>query len=457
MPLIDLNGLGHFKDRENAMIAEDFSASKAYAAGDYCYYNGTLYKFKTAHAAGAWTTSDVEAAKLAGDVSALKESINTFFPVENLFDINTITPNKYIVPANGIIATLNDYNASDWIDIGADNYVTASANAFDLVVYNEDKTFSRNVERKYDNYPYTTKLTATEKYVRVTYKTSELSTAQVEKNMGQSSLVSNKGSVDGIFQNSVAYKETKIIVGTECYFETINQALSAITDNNEKNRYLIFVTEGEYNETITTKNYVDIEGESKYKSIINYINTDEEHQEQYSAIYATTNSEIRNITVRTTGSKYPLHCDGNFNKEYNFKAKNCIFRHDGYATMPDRGGTGVGLGLYWGQFVTLENCECTGIKTGSAGIYCHNALTPIDARYKRYRAVKVINSIINGYYGIRLQAIEPSAQSGLEKNGFEYIGNKNNGTIPFSLETTQGAVQSWNVFAINNTPPYTET
>lgn len=75
MPLIDLNGLGHFKDKENAMIAEKFSASKAYAAGDYCYYNGTLYKFKTAHAAGAWTTSDVETVKLAHDVTDLKESL----------------------------------------------------------------------------------------------------------------------------------------------------------------------------------------------------------------------------------------------------------------------------------------------------------------------------------------------------------------------------------------------
>ena len=81
MPLIDLNGLGHFKDKENAMIAEKFSASKAYAVGDYCYYNGTLYRFKTAHAAGAWTTSDVEAAKLAHDVSDLKESINNIEPV----------------------------------------------------------------------------------------------------------------------------------------------------------------------------------------------------------------------------------------------------------------------------------------------------------------------------------------------------------------------------------------
>ena len=73
---IDTAGLKHFKDKENAMVASEFSASKSYAIGEYVYYKGTLYKFKAAHAAGAWTTSDVEAAKLAGDVSVLKESTN---------------------------------------------------------------------------------------------------------------------------------------------------------------------------------------------------------------------------------------------------------------------------------------------------------------------------------------------------------------------------------------------
>lgn len=75
MPLIDLPGLGHFKDRENAMIAENFAATKDYAAGDYCYFNGTLKKFKTAHAAGAWIGTDAENAKLAHDVTDLKTAI----------------------------------------------------------------------------------------------------------------------------------------------------------------------------------------------------------------------------------------------------------------------------------------------------------------------------------------------------------------------------------------------
>lgn len=95
MPLIDLNGLGHFKDRENAMIAEDFAATKDYAAGDYCYYNGTLKKFKTAHAAGAWIGTDAEDAKLAGDVSSLKESISDIDESINDVNIVTVKQNAY--------------------------------------------------------------------------------------------------------------------------------------------------------------------------------------------------------------------------------------------------------------------------------------------------------------------------------------------------------------------------
>ena len=122
MPLIDLNGLGHFKDRENAMIAEDFSASKAYAAGDYCYYNGTLYKFKTAHAAGAWTTSDVEAAKLAGDVSSLKESFAQIV-------VSVPSSGEAISALNTVDGKRVYYNANrNWIE-------TATASAYSFKVF----------------------------------------------------------------------------------------------------------------------------------------------------------------------------------------------------------------------------------------------------------------------------------------------------------------------------------
>lgn len=76
--LVNLDRLKEFQTSENASTASEFSTSKSYAAGAYVYYKGKLYKFKSAHAAGAWTTTDVEEAKLADDVSSLKESINDY-------------------------------------------------------------------------------------------------------------------------------------------------------------------------------------------------------------------------------------------------------------------------------------------------------------------------------------------------------------------------------------------
>lgn len=74
--LIDLNGLGHFKAKENAMVADTYSASKTYAVGDYVYYNGTLYRCTTAiSTTEAWTAGHWTAAKLGDDCSSLKTAI----------------------------------------------------------------------------------------------------------------------------------------------------------------------------------------------------------------------------------------------------------------------------------------------------------------------------------------------------------------------------------------------
>ena len=61
-----------------AGIAPTFSAKTAYSAGAYVYYDGTLYRFTAAHAAGSWTGADAVACKLANDVSDLK-SVSVYF------------------------------------------------------------------------------------------------------------------------------------------------------------------------------------------------------------------------------------------------------------------------------------------------------------------------------------------------------------------------------------------
>lgn len=56
-------------------FAEEFSSSKAYAAGDYVVYSGQLYQFTTAHAAGAWNASHATAVQIADQVSELKSAL----------------------------------------------------------------------------------------------------------------------------------------------------------------------------------------------------------------------------------------------------------------------------------------------------------------------------------------------------------------------------------------------
>lgn len=57
-------------------VAEEFSASKAYAVGDYVLRDGQLYCFTTAHPAGAWNAAHVQAATVADAVTNLKDDLN---------------------------------------------------------------------------------------------------------------------------------------------------------------------------------------------------------------------------------------------------------------------------------------------------------------------------------------------------------------------------------------------
>lgn len=45
---------------DTSIIAEDFNSASAYVAGDYCVYNGSLYRFTADKSAGSWNSSVVE-------------------------------------------------------------------------------------------------------------------------------------------------------------------------------------------------------------------------------------------------------------------------------------------------------------------------------------------------------------------------------------------------------------
>ena len=81
-----------------AAVAPAFSASSAYSAGAYVWYDGVLYQFSTAHAAGSWTGTDATAAVIANDVAELKSSINVIDNALNIHEEKVST--AYIVANN---------------------------------------------------------------------------------------------------------------------------------------------------------------------------------------------------------------------------------------------------------------------------------------------------------------------------------------------------------------------
>ena len=109
---IDLDGLEFYKGKENAMVADEYSSSNTYALGDYVYHAGTLYKCTTAiTSAEAWTSGHWTAAKLAEDVTAQSENIES---INNMLKIETIMSVDDSQYTAGISSSNKWSTASQW-------------------------------------------------------------------------------------------------------------------------------------------------------------------------------------------------------------------------------------------------------------------------------------------------------------------------------------------------------
>lgn len=97
-------------------VASAYSSSATYAVGDYCFYNGSLYRCITPiTTAEAWTAAHWTAAVLGDDVGDLKSAIA--YSNEGLLPYSTIAK-KYINPSNGGYYTDATYTATDLIPCG---------------------------------------------------------------------------------------------------------------------------------------------------------------------------------------------------------------------------------------------------------------------------------------------------------------------------------------------------
>ena len=93
-------------------IAPDFDDTTAYAKGDLVYYNGQLYEFNQAHAAGAWNASHADAKDIDG---VIKDAVSA---ISNYTNIKTVTSDgikTWKTLINELFDGVNLYISSDII------------------------------------------------------------------------------------------------------------------------------------------------------------------------------------------------------------------------------------------------------------------------------------------------------------------------------------------------------
>lgn len=179
--------------------AGQFSTSTAYAVGDYCYFDGTLYRCTTAHAAGAFVASHFTAVTIDGELKAKETEIeNVKSDLSNITD--TVYPSNIYnqaeatdgcrLQSNGTTYTTADYFTSGYIDVsfvgestlffGTGNY---ALNKYFVCFYDADKkvisssgavsnSIANNASAKYMRFSAQTAYYPASRNVSVTYGTA---------------------------------------------------------------------------------------------------------------------------------------------------------------------------------------------------------------------------------------------------------------------------------------------
>lgn len=169
------------------------------------------------------------------------------------------------------------------------------------------------------------------------------------------------------------------IVGVNCDYNTITEALADITDASVNNQYKLYTKIGTYNETgtfsgafgfyvgITLKHYIHIVGESKEGVII--IGPEAAltaNETLVDAIHIPASCLIKNVTIKASNCKYPIHADYNSgNYVYNLWIEDCVIDHLG-----SRGGSkyDIGIGFWKDQQIHIRNTSFNG-----GGVFVHGS------------------------------------------------------------------------------------
>ncbi len=95
-----------------------------------------------------------------------------------------------------------------------------------------------------------------------------------------------------------SYQNVIIVAKSGGDFSSIQAALNSITDAGSDNRYLVWVAPGTYNERVTMKPYVDIEGAGELVTKITYSGSASINS---GTVLGANDAELRDLAVENTG------------------------------------------------------------------------------------------------------------------------------------------------------------
>lgn len=120
----DGQNIDSFADVETALgekadtdiVASDFSSATSYTAGNYCIYEGKFYRFKNNHS-GAWSASDVDEIKIAGELASLKSGLTNLVKVYHASGTtDSYGDFKFSVPGNGTLLYVRPLRDAEYYD-----------------------------------------------------------------------------------------------------------------------------------------------------------------------------------------------------------------------------------------------------------------------------------------------------------------------------------------------------
>lgn len=380
------------------------------------------------------------------------KNILGFVPSENLFKESEAIDNRFISAVDGTLQVNAGYKASGFIPFppnakGIQNYFLST------VFYDSSSKFIS----KADSGKWTSP--ANTAYVRTSVIKTALPTFMLV--LGWELPGSYIPSTAVTFPDIRVKSDQIITKATEKQaivdaagggdFTTISAAIAAINNGTSSSRATIIVRNGDYNETFYTKDYVDIIGEERDKVKLSYTGPNPANSVQYSTIFATSISKIKNMTIYTKDSKYPIHSDaGGPNTPYLVELENLICKHLGSTDGSLTVGSALGIGLYQNQHIKAINCDFIGYNEpynlGGASVFIHDQAV---ASGLGHRSLTLENcGMYNAAYGIRVDLNNTAANN--MSNDIILINNNINALVSDIFLSGTEAGWTWKIKALGN-------